>query len=64
MSKTNKHRGGDFRNLLKEEGILREVDARALKQAMNLRFKGPDENQNITCEQRRPGRKPVNHRST
>lgn len=45
MSKTNKHRGGDFRNLLKEEGILREVDARALKQAMNLRFKGPDENQ-------------------
>lgn len=37
MSKKN-HRGSDFRDFLKEEGILGEVEARALKQAVSLQF--------------------------
>jgi transcriptional regulator with XRE-family HTH domain len=37
MSKRT-HRGGDFREFLKEQGILGEVEARALKQAMSLQI--------------------------
>jgi transcriptional regulator with XRE-family HTH domain len=37
MSKKN-NRGSDFRDFLKEEGILGEVEARALKQAVSLQF--------------------------
>lgn len=37
MSK-NKHRGDDFRDFLNEEGILDEVEARALKQATSLQI--------------------------
>jgi antitoxin HicB len=37
MSKKN-HRGGDFRDFLKEQGILGEVEARALKQAVSLQL--------------------------
>jgi antitoxin HicB len=37
MSK-NKHRGRDFRDFLNEEGILGEVEARALKQALSLQL--------------------------
>lgn len=37
MNKKN-HRGGDFREFLKEAGILGEVEARALKQAMSLQI--------------------------
>ena len=37
MSK-NKHRGGDLRDFLNEQGILGEVEARALKQAMSLQI--------------------------
>ena len=37
MSK-RKHRGSDFRDFLKEQGILGEVEARALKQAMSLQI--------------------------
>ena len=37
MSKKN-HRGSDFRDFLKEQGILGEVEARALKQALSLQF--------------------------
>ena len=37
MSKKN-NRGGDFRDFLKEQGILGEVEARALKQAMSLQL--------------------------
>ena len=37
MSK-RKHRGSDFRDCLKEQGILGEVEARALKQAMSLQI--------------------------
>ena len=34
----NKHRGSDFRDFLNEEGVLGEVEARALKQAMSLQI--------------------------
>ena len=37
MNKKN-HRGSDFRDFLSEEGILGEVEARALKQAMSLQI--------------------------
>jgi antitoxin HicB len=33
-----KHRGSEFREFLDEEGILGEVEARALKQAMSLQI--------------------------
>lgn len=33
-----KHRGSDFRDFLKDEGILGEVEARAMKQAMSLQI--------------------------
>jgi len=32
------HQGGDFREFLKEQGILGEVEARALKQAVSLQL--------------------------
>lgn len=32
------HRGGDFRDFLKEQGILGEVEARALKKAVSLQL--------------------------
>ena len=34
----NKHRGGDFRDFLKEQGVLEESEARALKQALSLQL--------------------------
>jgi hypothetical protein len=34
----NKHRGTDFREFLEEEGILEEVEARALKRAVALQL--------------------------
>jgi predicted XRE-type DNA-binding protein len=37
MSKKN-HHGSDFRDFLNEEGILGEVEARALKQALSLQL--------------------------
>jgi len=37
MSKKN-YRGSDFRDFLKEQGILGEVEARALKQALSLQL--------------------------
>jgi len=33
-----KHRGGDFRDFLDEQGILGEVETRALKQAVSLQL--------------------------
>ena len=33
-----KHRGSDFRDFLKEQGILGEVESRALKQALSLQL--------------------------
>ena len=47
MSK-QKHRGGDFRDFLKDEGILAEVETRALKQAMSLQFNRLLEKQSLT----------------
>lgn len=32
------HRGGDFRSFLEQEGILGEVETRALKQAVSLQL--------------------------
>ena len=37
MSK-NSHRGSDFRDFLNEQGILGEVESRALKQALSLQL--------------------------
>src|SRR5580658_3919113 len=34
----NKHRGTNFRDFLEEEGILEEVEARALKRAIALQL--------------------------
>ncbi len=34
----NKHRGGNFRDFLDDEGILEEVEARALKRAIALQL--------------------------
>ena len=34
----NKHRGGDFRDFLKERGVPGEVEARALKRALSLQL--------------------------
>jgi len=36
--KKNIHRGSDFRDFLKEEGILEVVEERALKQALSLQL--------------------------
>ena len=47
MRKRN-HRGSDFRDFLKEEGILGEVEARALKQAMSLQISRLLEEKSLT----------------
>ena len=47
MSKT-KHRGSDFRHFLKEQGILGEVEARALKQSMSLQISRLLEEKSVT----------------
>ena len=47
MSK-QKHRGGDFRAFLKDEGILAKVETRALKQAISLQFNHLLEKQSLT----------------
>lgn len=36
--KKNTHRGSDFRDFLKEEGILEEVEKRAMKKAVALQL--------------------------
>lgn len=47
MSKKN-HRGSDFRDFLAKRGILGEVEARALKQAMSLQFNRALEEESLT----------------
>lgn len=47
MSKKN-HRGGDFRDFLNEQGILAEVETRALKQAMSLQISRLLEKESLT----------------
>jgi hypothetical protein len=49
MSK-RKHRGGNFRDFLNEEGILGEVEARALKRAMSLQIRRQLEEKSLTKE--------------
>jgi DNA-binding Xre family transcriptional regulator len=36
--KNRTHRGSDFRDFLQEQGILEDVEARALKQALSLQL--------------------------
>ena len=36
--KKNIHRGGDFRDFLRDEGLLEEVEERAMKQALALQL--------------------------
>jgi predicted XRE-type DNA-binding protein len=47
MSKRT-HRGSDFRDFLKEQGILGEVEARALKQAISLQISRLLEEKSVT----------------
>jgi len=47
MSKKT-HRGSDFRDFLKEQGILGEVEARALKQAISLQISRLLEEKSVT----------------
>jgi len=47
MSK-KKHRGSDFRDFLNEQGILGEVEVRALKQAMSLQISRLLEEKSVT----------------
>ena len=51
MSKKNNHRGSDFRDFLNEQGILGEVEVRALKQALSLQLDQLLKNQEITKTQ-------------
>jgi predicted XRE-type DNA-binding protein len=48
MSSKKNHRGGNFRDFLKNEGILAEVETRALKQAMSLQLSRLLEKQSLT----------------
>jgi hypothetical protein len=43
-----KHRGSDFRDFLQEDGILEEVEARALKRALALKLVRLLEKQSIS----------------
>jgi len=47
MSKRT-HRGSGFRDFLKDQGILGEVEARALKQAMSLQISRLLEEKSVT----------------
>ena len=44
----NKHRGSDFRDFLKEEGILEELEAKASKRALALQFAKALEQQSLS----------------
>ena len=47
MNKNN-HRGSDLRDLLREEGVLEEVEARAVKRALALRLASLAREQSVT----------------
>jgi hypothetical protein len=59
----NKHRGGSFRKFLKEEGLLEEVEATALKRALALKvadlMKEGDLNKSTMAAQMRTSRAAV-----
>lgn len=42
------HRGSDFRDFLKEEGLLEEIEARALKRAIALQLQRLIEEKSLT----------------
>lgn len=44
----NKHRGSDLRDFLREEGVLEEVEARAVKRALALRLARLAREQSVT----------------
>ena len=44
----NKHRGSDLRDFLREEGVLEEVEARAVKRALALRLADLAREQSVT----------------
>lgn len=44
----NKHRGADFRDFLEEDGILEEVEARALKRAIAMKLTRLIEQQSLS----------------
>lgn len=44
----NKHRGSDLRDFLREEGVLEEVEARAVKRALALRLAHLAREQSVT----------------
>lgn len=46
--KTNPRRGGDFREFLRDEGVLHEVEARAVKRAVALQLSRLLEKHRIT----------------
>ena len=48
MKPSKKHRGGKLRDFLNDEGILAEVETRALKQAMSLQLTRLLERQSVT----------------
>jgi antitoxin HicB len=46
--KKNKHEGSHFRDFLREEGILEEIETRALKRAVALQFEKLRTNQSLS----------------
>ncbi len=44
----NKHRGSDLRDLLREDGVLEEVEARAVKRALALQLGRLAEEQSLS----------------
>lgn len=44
----NKHRGSDLRDLLREEGVLENVEARAVKRALALKLAQLAREQSLT----------------
>ena len=44
----NKHRGSDLRDFLREEGVLEEVEARAVKRALALKLADLARKQSVT----------------
>jgi hypothetical protein len=53
LMKKNIHRGGDFRDFLKADGILEKVEERAEKQAAEFRRSESSKQQNLPNEKSR-----------
>ena len=47
----NKHRGSDLRDFLRAEGVLEEVEARAVKRALALKLADLAREQSVTKSQ-------------